>query len=908
MPETEHHKCRGSKGLRWLKRAVVVFAVVFLSGAAFIATVLYAPFAKGYRTDLMAGLLGGALERSVEIEGDVSVGLSEGLALAVTDLKLLRVDPAPSDESRHSIAYASLRIPYGALLSGSFAASEVVLRGATVYLAERLPDDVETDTASNLHDYARLPSSLLTDPLSKGLTLEDIRFVVPDTGDGWGYDIHLDRVSAQAPGDGEQLEIAAEVRLGETPATLSANFTNPHQQPSDARTGPFNLELRFPAATARLEGTLDVSNPVATLNATSSMSVDSLGGLQDLFDLKRVIEGTATYSASYDGPLDALAATEMKLDLALDNVALVQVVGEVGNLSMGEAADLSFDVDLSPLQTLGGPCPQVFDVEVQRFAGLIKGDRERFFITELVVQTNVASGELQRIGPIHIERVVKDPEGRLGLLGIKVQSGDPDDPVYAFSGNLRDTLQLKDIDVTGRFNLDLAQLFVWPDPDGSGDLGRLSGELALSDAGGSLSMTELSAAATGADFFALDLERDDLEREGTLYPAIRAEINVPDLKALGTRLDLANVVAGSAEFSGQAYYSREEVGVLGDLNVDKTHVGGDVSARKMDGDFHLSGGVQSDLLYLKDVRKAIEIAQFLFGSITRAAEKDNIEIAADVIRDLSAELTIKIDRIAEAGKAASGLGAELTYRDDVVLLDPLTFRFIGGSVNSTLKADLTGESPRLAVGGRIDKLNLGTLLTNLGLNPIVSGSLNASYDLTGAGRSLDQFVKTMSGRTAVSVWGGEIGNRIIDLSGMNLISWAFSGSGDSNTAKLVCAVLPMSFKNGRGSSQSLVIETENVQIAGGGTVDLKREVMDLSFVPRAKSARLVEIVTTFAVRGPLNNPEVVVLSGGGAGRAVAEVLTAPISIFGAIFSGGQAEEVLPAKSKPCVLQKAKGPK
>ncbi|CTQ55324.1 putative assembly protein [Roseibium album] len=905
MPNTGSQQHGNGLLARCLKWLLIVFGVLLLTGTAFVTTVVYAPFANSFRSELTAEVLGQALERPVQINGEVSVNLNDGVEIVITEIRLAHTETASSDTSMHIIAQAGMSFPIASLLSGSIAPAAVSMRGATVYLAQELPDDANGDEVSHLKDYSSLVTRVLTDPLSEDLTLEDIRFVVPDTGNGWGYDIMLDRLSSQAPGPGTELEITAEVQIDETRANLSAVFTNPHKQPVQERTGPFSLDLDLPAVHARLEGTLDVSDPVATLTAQSHVNVESLGGIQDLLELKRVVEGAATYSATYEGPLDALTASDMKLDLQLNDVASVQVVGQVDNLTKGRSADLVFEVDLSPLTGANSPDPQAFDVEVERFGGRIKGDRERFFITDLVVQTNVASGELQRIGPIHIDRVVRDLEGHLGLLGIEVVSGDPDDPVYAFSGRIRDTLQLQDIDITGQFNLDIAQLFSWPDLAASGDLGRLNGSLALSDAGGTFSMTEFNAETEGTGYFSLALDREDLDREGSLYPAIRASVDVPDLEALGQRLALASTVPGRASFSGSAYYSPEEVGVLGNLNVDKTHVGGDVNARKTDGDIHLSGGVRSELLYLKDVRKAIEIAQFLSGSIANAAEKDSIEIDADVTDNLSANLKVSIDRIAEAGKAASGLDADLSYRDEMVVLDPLTFRFIGGAVKTTLKADLSADSPRLALGGRIDKLNLGTLLSHLGIKPLVSGSLNASYDLTGTGRSIKQFVKSMSGRTTVSIWGGEIGSRIIDLSGMSLISWAFAAKGDSNTAKLVCAVLPMSFKNGRGSSKSLVIETENVQIAGGGTVDLRKGALDLSFVPRAKSAALVEIVTTFAIRGPLANPEVVVLSGGGAGRAVAEVVTAPIGILGAIFSGSEAAEAEPAKSKPCVLPKAK---
>jgi hypothetical protein len=89
---------------------------------------------------------------------------------------------------------------------------------------------------------------------------------------------------------------------------------------------------------------------------------------------------------------------------------------------------------------------------------------------------------------------------------------------------------------------------------------------------------------------------------------------------------------------------------------------------------------------------------------------------------------------------------------------------------------------------------------------------------------------------------------------------------------------------------------------------LKNGTIVLEFVPRAKRPDLVEIVTTFAVRGPLAGPEIVVLSGGGAGRAVAEIVSTPLNILGAVFGAGEAANDNAGSEKPCVIPKAGGPK
>ncbi|CTQ72666.1 hypothetical protein [Roseibium alexandrii] len=118
--------------------------------------------------------------------------------------------------------------------------------------------------------------------------------------------------------------------------------------------------------------------------------------------------------------------------------------------------------------------------------------------------------------------------------------------------------------------------------------------------------------------------------------------------------------------------------------------------------------------------------------------------------------------------------------------------------------------------------------------------------------------------------GGHFPDRLIELSGLSVFTWLMSGNAEQG-AKLVCAVLPLRFKSGSASGNSIVVETENVQIVGGGSVNFKNGNLDLAFLPRAKKKQLVEIVSPFEIKGNLLDPELIVKDSG-AGRAMGEVL------------------------------------
>jgi hypothetical protein len=138
---------------------------------------------------------------------------------------------------------------------------------------------------------------------------------------------------------------------------------------------------------------------------------------------------------------------------------------------------------------------------------------------------------------------------------------------------------------------------------------------------------------------------------------------------------------------------------------------------------------------------------------------------------------------------------------------------------------------------------------------------------------------------------------------MNAFTWLVTGNQEKGT-KLVCAVLPLHFKNGAASTRSLIVETNNVQIVGAGSINFKSGALNLSFMPRAKRKQLVEIVSPFELKGTIAKPDLIVKDAG-PGRAVGEVVSLPLNLIGHIFRGsGEVDE----KARPCVLPKNTKPK
>ena len=88
-----------------------------------------------------------------------------------------------------------------------------------------------------------------------------------------------------------------------------------------------------------------------------------------------------------------------------------------------------------------------FDAAPRSIRGHLSSKGGGIEIDEVLVETGLASAELEQVGPIRIGRIVRDEKGRLGLEEIRLVQGDPKDPILDLSGNLNDVLELRDFAV-----------------------------------------------------------------------------------------------------------------------------------------------------------------------------------------------------------------------------------------------------------------------------------------------------------------------------------------------------------------------------------------------------------------------------------------------------------------------------
>ena len=376
----------------------------------------------------------------------------------------------------------------------------------------------------------------------------------------------------------------------------------------------------------------------------------------------------------------------------------------------------------------------------------------------------------------------------------------------------------------------------------------------------------------------IDLVFDDLPDARGLKLA--THLDIPSFQPFAAALGSDVEDVGQVRFDGEIAGSDETIVMTGTTRVGQTTLTGSLTgALSEERKPVLSGDVSTELLHLSDITKLATI-NAVYQENKDDTDADVID-TANFLETLLIALQVKVDAIAGGGRQASNMQGRVTYRDGTIGLEPLSMTYLGGRASANGTIDTSGESNIFALKGKVNNLRIGEVLKEMDADYPVRGALYMTYDLSGAARTAADIPRALNGSLTMSLHNGWIGTSLLDLSGMTLPAWLFARGERGNQATIVCAVAPFVFRNGRGDTNGLVLETRNVQVAGTGTIDFRNDKVDLRFRPRALRRQLVNVTQPFAIQGSLDSPSVNLGGAPVAGAAVG-TLALPLNLLDTI--------------------------
>jgi hypothetical protein len=807
----------------------------------------------------------------VEISGPVKVSIAPLITVTMSDLAVGQPGTVAAARALH-MQGAVLSFPMAKLAQGEFELEALSITGLTFELSTA---GTKSDAGEMMRETADVIVSVLNSKSAQHVSLHDVSIVRRNDPDGWNGEIEFKEiVPVKNHADGS-LSVEADGTFNGSPLAISISIAPMVVGTAGFRKQPLDVAVSVAGATATLKGDLGADGE--EMNAVLAIDLTSFGDLLELLRLRREAEGKGHVSMRLSGQFNALKADSIEATMGLESGEQATIGGQIANVTAASGIDLTFDVSLEREGGAGVSVDDAFDLQLEALRGRVSGNTHGLTVDGLVLTTNIASAQFGEIGPVSIQRITRDDEGRVSLVGLSVKNGDPDDLDLDLLGEVKDVLALSGISLAGSFNLDVADLLTGA--AASKAAGILRGKLSISDASGSLRVETFSAKTAGDGPLRLALELQPSPKDGSVAP-LNVTLEALSLDAVAAAVGATPIGSGGASFKG-AIRLDEGIRLSGDAGVGKTSIKVNLRGNIDKGRPVLRGDVKSPHLHLSDLRRAARLASLFHW------RSEGVTVDADFAGEFEAEIDIAAAAI-DGPKAPTGaLTTHLSYRNRTTALAPLRLDFLGGRIEAQLTLTQREKAPSAVLKGTVAKMDLAALLSELELKPMVTGALGAGVDLTATGDTLGALAASLTGGVTASISDGKVGTRLIDLVGQDVVSWVFSG-GKGGDTRLVCADARLAFKQGLGKVEKLVIETENVQLVGGGTIDLRDDRLKISFQPRPIRRKILEMATPFVIEGALSSPKVSLKPGAAGSRVVAETVTLPLHLLTALLGGGGA--------------------
>lgn len=524
--------------------------------------------------------------------------------------------------------------------------------------------------------------------------------------------------------------------------------------------------------------------------------------------------GPAALTARLTGPIEALALEKLDLQVGTEQLARINVTGDVQDLLGLKGADLNFGIrvqDLANLEEFAGrPLPV-------RGAFNASG-RARIAVHKKIVipELKITMGQNKIDGSLDLN--LRGPKPRLSAL-LSSREFDLRDilsPELAEQGWVKALTEMAP--VTLGFTL-------------AGFIKEFAVErLDLKAGTDRLAELELKGAVENL-----------VERRGIQFDFVVRGMNAATLeKLVGQPLP----VQGAYAVSGQVHHPADD-----HFDVRRFEI--------VLGENDASGSVELNLTQkCPQISASLSSQKLDLRTILKTANKDGVAESppakADKRRDkvfssepwpldafnlVDLDARIRAKEILLPRLAFNNMAIDILLKSGNLEMKPIRFEIGGGSANGLITLDARKDLPVLEVDAKIDAFDVGRMLNQLGYPETLDGNLSADTILIGSGHSIAELMAALDGKIYVWMNGGRASSKYLDLLqnflGTDVLRLLNPFKSKQTQTKMNCWVNQIEIKEGIADCK-LLLDTDQTSILGAGDIDLKTEALNLGIKPTPK--------------------------------------------------------------------------
>jgi hypothetical protein len=335
--------------------------------------------------------------------------------------------------------------------------------------------------------------------------------------------------------------------------------------------------------------------------------------------------------------------------------------------------------------------------------------------------------------------------------------------------------------------------------------------------------------------------------------ALAAPSLAPFSPVLGPhRVDVKGIIASGELKGAPGHYA---------LSVAKGRLG----ASDLAGELSWTRGTERDLVRAKLSSESTSLADLraLAGRrATQAVERVGAAASAAAgpvdsprTRSIDSELSFAARRLHGEGMPwLKGGRIDATLADGRLKVSHFDIGIGEGRVSGKADVDTTSEPLHGDAELDVSAIPIESLWPPRADKHLLSGALHGHAALRASGDSAEALLASATGSVSAFVSGGTISSLLdaeIGLQGGRVLRSMLTGA---EPMAVRCAAMVLDVAHGAATIRSLVVDSERTRTVGSGTIDLRRQSLDVVLTPEAKQPGLFILDRSIHLLGPLREP------------------------------------------------------
>lgn len=260
------------------------------------------------------------------------------------------------------------------------------------------------------------------------------------------------------------------------------------------------------------------------------------------------------------------------------------------------------------------------------------------------------------------------------------------------------------------------------------------------------------------------------------------------------------------------------------------------------------------------------------------------------LNKMDADVKFRAHRFNNPKTPLDNMVAHLVLKGGRLSLEPLNFGVAGGQFDSDIVLDARQSPIRSSAQIKAHSLHLNRLFPAAKVTKTSVGVFGGQAKLAGSGNSIAKMLGSADGELGIVMASGQISNLIVELMGLDIMESVKYLVGRDRNTRIRCLAGVFDVKGGVMKTDTLVFDTDDTNVRGFGTIDLKDESLKLRFEPKPKDMSLLAVRAPIDIQGHLKKPHVrpdlgVVGAKAGAATALGVVLGPLAAIIPLIETG-----------------------